>query len=89
MGVIFAIGGILSGELPLYAALMSALSLSLVPPTMAGLGILLDGFARHQGKFGEIEHSPWIWHIYPIISWLQISFVLICIPFGLANKSKS
>jgi hypothetical protein len=42
--------------------------------SQAGLGMLFDAAKRHNWKFGEIEHQPWVWYIYPIVGILDIVY---------------
>ncbi|MEG4321672.1 MULTISPECIES: hypothetical protein [unclassified Microcoleus] len=44
---------------------------------LAGMGFFIEGLTKYNWRFGEIEHKPWIWHIYPIFG----CFLLI-IGFG-------
>lgn len=34
---------------------------------LAGMGFFIEGLTKYNWRFGEIEHQPWIWHIYPIL----------------------
>jgi hypothetical protein len=34
--------------------------------TFAGLGMLSEAWASYNWQFGNIEHSPWVWYIYPV-----------------------
>lgn len=48
--------------------------MSLLPPIYGFFGILFDGWLRHERRFGEIVHSPLVWHIYPVIGLADIVF---------------
>jgi hypothetical protein len=34
--------------------------------TFAGLGMLSEAWTAYNWQFGNIEHSAWIWYIYPL-----------------------
>ncbi|GAX35335.1 hypothetical protein [Nodularia sp. NIES-3585] len=50
----------------------------LIFPSVYGfLGILFDGWLRHERRFSEIRHSDLIWYIYPVIAMVDITFTIV------------
>jgi len=49
--------------------------------TFAGLGMLVEAWTAYNWQFGNIEHSPWVWSIYPLVvvarMGVNVFFVLI------------
>ena len=40
--------------------------MALLSVSFAGLGMLSEAWSAYNWQFGNIEHSPWVWYIYPI-----------------------
>jgi hypothetical protein len=54
---------------------------------LAGLGMLVEAWTAYNWQFGNIEHSSWVWYIYPLVVFVRMGvnvfFVLIFrYPFG-------
>jgi|GEM_PF-1793888 hypothetical protein len=55
---------------------------------LAGMGLLTEGFTKYNWRFGEIEHQPWIWHIYPIVGSFHFCIALPVIAISIITMSK-
>lgn len=56
--------------------------------TLAGMGLLTEGLTKYNWRFGEIEHRPWIWHIYPIVGAFHFCIALPVIVISIITMSK-
>lgn len=78
MGAVAALILVISMQMPKEIDLVGKfgmfLAISLVPPIYGFLGMFFDAWFSHKWHFNEIEHSPLIWHIYPIVALVHLVF---------------
>jgi hypothetical protein len=75
MGLILAICVVTFTKMSPGTDIFAVFVAMLIFPSVYGfLGILFDGYARHERRFSEIRHSDLIWYIYPVIAMVDITF---------------
>jgi hypothetical protein len=70
--------------LSLVSSIGSLIGFSII---FAGLGMLSEAWASYNWQFGNIEHSPWVWYIYPLVVLVRMGFNVFFVlifrnPFG-------
>jgi hypothetical protein len=51
-------------SLTLVSSIGSLVGFSII---FAGLGMLVEALTVYNWQFGNIEHSSWVWYIYPLV----------------------
>lgn len=72
--LIFVISAKIPKEIDLVGKFGMFLAISLVPSIYGFLGMVFDACFSHKWQFNEIEHSPLIWHIYPVVALVHLVF---------------
>ncbi|MEG4939804.1 hypothetical protein [Microcoleus sp. F4-D5] len=67
--ILGTLGGLVMFILTKTSSLTIVLSIAgtvLLSVSFAGLGMLSEAWSAYNWQFGNIEHSPWVWYIYPL-----------------------
>lgn len=72
LGILAGVATFILSKTPNLTLFSSLVGLVMTSVSFAGLGMLLEAWSAYNWRFGNIEHSPWVWYIYPLTVLVRI-----------------